>query len=206
MILRSSVYCWQGQRPSWLCTHCKPGKETWYVCRETKQKNVSWLISMLEIVNGLGLYICRDVVEFGNEGMFDNIHSDFRDDDHDNIRKQTPHVVCSKTKTKTKKNTLIPTDVNLHFVLYIVWKSLESLFFFSLISADKPHLSSPVSLFFRLTGRADFSEGCHSLCSHSTHLWWDRPQRYCSKITKSKRKKKKELLSRFLFWCLQWQH
>lgn len=42
------------------------------------------------------------------------------------------------------------------------------LIFFSLISADKPHLSSPVCLVFRLTGGADFSEGCHSLCSHST--------------------------------------
>lgn len=40
--------------------------------------------------------------------------------------------------------------------------------FFSLISADKPHLSSPVCLVFRLTGGADFSGGCHSLCSHST--------------------------------------
>lgn len=48
----------------------------------------------LEIVDGLGLYICRDVVEFGDEGMFDNIHSNFRDDNHDNIRKQPPHVVC----------------------------------------------------------------------------------------------------------------
>lgn len=48
----------------------------------------------LEIVDGLGLYICRDVVEFRDEGMFDNIHSNFRDDNHDNIRKQPPHVVC----------------------------------------------------------------------------------------------------------------
>lgn len=41
------------------------------------------------------------------------------------------------------------------------------LIFFSLISADKPHLSSPVCLVFRLTGGAEFSGGCHSLCSHS---------------------------------------
>lgn len=42
------------------------------------------------------------------------------------------------------------------------------MFFFSLISADKPHLSSPVCLVFRLTGGADFSEGRRSLCSHAT--------------------------------------
>lgn len=55
-------------------------------------------------MTGLGLYICRNVVEFGDEGMFDNIHSDFRDYDHDNIRKQPPHVVCSQ-KTKKRINT-----------------------------------------------------------------------------------------------------
>lgn len=55
-------------------------------------------MSTLETVNGWGAYICRDVVEFGDEGMFNNVHSDFRDDDHDNIRKQPPHVVCIKKK------------------------------------------------------------------------------------------------------------
>lgn len=82
------------------------------MCRD--QINVSSLIGALEIVNGLGLYICRNVIEFGDEGMFNNIHCDFRDDDHDNIRKQPPNVVCSEKKNK--KNTLITTDVN-HFVL-----------------------------------------------------------------------------------------
>lgn len=178
MILHSSVYCWQGQRPSWLCIHYKPGKGTWHVCRETKQTNVSWLIS------ALGPYICRDVIEFGDEGMLDNIHSDFRDDDHDNIRKQPPHVVWRK---KININTnRCKSSFSFIYCQYF-FPSVRKFFF---------------SFWIQLT-----SHICHLLSSFplfSTRLWWDRPQRYCSKITKSRRKiKKKELLSRFLFRCLQ---
>lgn len=53
--------------------------------------------TILEIMNiRFGPYICRDVVEFGDESMFNDVNSNFRDDDHKDIRQQHPHVVWGK--------------------------------------------------------------------------------------------------------------
>lgn len=41
----------------------------------------------------LGAYVCRDVIEFGDESVFNDVNSNFRDDDHKDIRQQHPQVV-----------------------------------------------------------------------------------------------------------------
>lgn len=46
-----------------------------------------------------GSYICRNVIEFGDEGMFNDVNSNFRDDDHNDIGDQRPHVVWGKKIT-----------------------------------------------------------------------------------------------------------
>lgn len=38
-------------------------------------------------------YVCSDVVEFGDESMFNDVNGNFRGDDHKNIREQNPQVV-----------------------------------------------------------------------------------------------------------------
>lgn len=44
----------------------------------------------------MGAYICRDVIEFGDESMFNDINSNLRDDDHEDIRQQHPQVVWGR--------------------------------------------------------------------------------------------------------------
>ncbi len=38
-------------------------------------------------------YFCCDVVEFGDESMFNDVNGNFRGDDHEDIRDQHPQVV-----------------------------------------------------------------------------------------------------------------
>lgn len=38
-------------------------------------------------------YICSDVIEFGDESMLNDVNSNFRGDDHKDIREQHPQVV-----------------------------------------------------------------------------------------------------------------
>lgn len=40
-----------------------------------------------------GSYICSDVIELGDEGMFDDVNSNFWGDDHEDIREQHPKMV-----------------------------------------------------------------------------------------------------------------
>lgn len=40
-----------------------------------------------------GPYICSDVVELGDESVFNDVNSNFRGDDHKDIREQHPQVV-----------------------------------------------------------------------------------------------------------------
>lgn len=50
--------------------------------------------TILEIMNIRFVpYICSDVVEFGDESMFNDVNSNFRGDDHEDIREQHPQVV-----------------------------------------------------------------------------------------------------------------
>lgn len=43
-------------------------------------------------------YFCSDVVEFGDEGVLDDVHGDFGGDDHEDVGEQHPQVVWGKKK------------------------------------------------------------------------------------------------------------
>lgn len=45
-------------------------------------------------------YICSDVIEFCDKGMFDDINCNFRGDNHKNVREQHPQVIWEGKKKK----------------------------------------------------------------------------------------------------------
>lgn len=47
-----------------------------------------------------GSYVCGDVIKLCDEGVFNDVHNNFRDDDHKNIRYQHQQVVWG-TKTQS---------------------------------------------------------------------------------------------------------
>lgn len=49
--------------------------------------------AVLGIMIRFSSYICSDVVELGDESMFNNVNSNFRGEDHKDIREQNPKVV-----------------------------------------------------------------------------------------------------------------
>lgn len=45
-------------------------------------------------------HVCGDFVEFGDEGVLNDVHDDFGDDDHDDVGQQRPHVVWRDERRK----------------------------------------------------------------------------------------------------------
>lgn len=41
-------------------------------------------------------HISGDFVEFGDEGVLNDVNDDFGDDDHNDVRQQRPHVVWGR--------------------------------------------------------------------------------------------------------------
>lgn len=56
------------------------------------------ILSLLNI--RFGPYICSDVVEFGDESMFNDVNGNLRQDDHQDIGEQHPQVVWGENGTR----------------------------------------------------------------------------------------------------------
>lgn len=57
--------------------------------------------AILRLLNiRFGPYICSDVVEFGDESMFNDVNGNLRQDDHQDIGEQHPQVVWGENGTR----------------------------------------------------------------------------------------------------------
>lgn len=114
--LHSSADCWRDQKPNWLCIRCTPEGETgrriecvsldWrktcshllHKCGAWTVKSGHYIIEDYKKEIQLSPYFCSDVVEFGDEGVLDDVHGDFGGDDHEDVGEQHPQVVWGKKK------------------------------------------------------------------------------------------------------------
>ena len=49
-------------------------------------------------LKSIGSYICSDVIELGDESMFNDVNSNFWGDDHEDIGEQHPKMVWREKK------------------------------------------------------------------------------------------------------------
>lgn len=87
--------------------------------------------AILRLLNiRFGPYICSDVVEFGDESMFNDVNGNLRQDDHQDIGEQHPQVVWGENGTRNFVICRESHAWNIFFgrVLMLIKSSLDTVF------------------------------------------------------------------------------
>lgn len=97
-ILLSTAEKIKGQTGSVFTVHLRKARKVHYYGNNRSDSSWCSMIHMLSVEllwekHCLDSYICSDVVEFGDECMFDDVHSNLRDDHHEDIMEHYPQMI-----------------------------------------------------------------------------------------------------------------